>query len=340
MSRDDHTSSQNLSETSLFDLPAQSNRKSATRQERVYQWFDRYVYAPAKVGFTDWRMPLGLAIVSVFIVIGTIGFRFVPEPSLNEAAPYTAPFVNMDVPLGTDRMGQGIAKQLVHATPAMLQMAVAGAVFATGVAVIIGIVAGYKGGKVDSVLMTMTDIVMTIPALPLVILLAAVYQPKNPFLVGIILAIDNWPGLARSLRSQVLTIREDSYVEAARAMGISSSTIMERDISPQLMPYILINAASSARAVIFESVALYFLGFLPFSTFNWGVMMNLAYQAGALSNMGRAGHWLLAPMLVLTLFSFGLIILSQGLDRVFNPQLRARHARTLSGDDEADIQNG
>jgi peptide/nickel transport system permease protein len=62
--------------------------------------------------------------------------------------------------------------------------------------------------------------------------------------------------------------------------------------------------------------------------------MNRAYQAGALSNIDRAGHWLFVPMITLTLFSFGLIILSQGLDRVFNPQLRARHSKTVGGDDE------
>ncbi|WP_435361708.1 ABC transporter permease [Haloarchaeobius sp. DFWS5] len=324
---------------SIFDDGTSGAERTSTRRERTYRKLDQYVLAPLRVGFSDWRLPLGGFIVLAYILVGVVGVRFVEEPSLTDGAPYTAAFVDSSVPLGTDRLGQSVAKQVVHATPAMLKMAVAGAIVATGIAVFVGTVAGYKGGWADNVLMTISDVVMTIPALPLVIVIAAIYQPKDPFMVGMILAIDNWPGLARSIRSQVLTIREESYIEAARAMDVSSGTILRRDVVPQLMPYILINSANSARIVIFESVALYFLGFLPFSTLNWGVMMNLAYQAGAMVNMGQYGHWLLVPMFALTLFSFGLIILSQGLDRVFNPQLRARHAKSVGGNEETDIAN-
>lgn len=323
---------------SIFQTNIPDDVQPSSTSERLYRTLDLYVLAPLRVGFSDWRLPLGGAIVLFFIFVGTVAVQFVPEPSLSDGAPRTPALVDWAVPLGTTRLGNGVAKQLVHATPAMLKMALAGAIVSTGLAVIIGTVAGYKGGKVDSVLMTVTDIVMTIPALPLVIVLAAVYKPEDPFVVGMILAIDNWPGLARSLRSQVLTIREESYIEAARAMGISTPTVLGRDIVPQMMPYILINSANSARRVIFESVALYFLALLPFSTFNWGVMMNLAYQEGALVNWDLLGHWLLAPMLTLTAFSFGLIILSQGLDRVFNPQLRARHAKTVGGSDEVEMR--
>ncbi|MFC6734104.1 MULTISPECIES: ABC transporter permease [unclassified Haladaptatus] len=338
MSKDPQQQS-NRTQTSIFDHGGDFTGQTSTRSERAYRHADQYVLAPIRVGLTDWRMPVGGIIVCFFILLGTIGVDYVPAPKTSDGVPKTPAFVDWAVPLGTDNLGQGVAKQLVHATPAMLKMALAGAIVATGLAVIIGTVAGYKGGTVDSVLMTLTDVVMTIPALPLVIVLAAIYQPKDPFVVGMILAIDNWPGLARALRSQVLTIREESYIEAARTMGISSPTVLGRDIVPQMMPYILINAANAARTVIFESVALYFLGFLPFSTFNWGVMLNLAYQAGAMSNIDLFGHWLIAPMVTLAVFSFGLILFSQGLDRVFNPRLRARHAKTVSSDDRTDISS-
>lgn len=365
------TSSTPESETGdLFEIPAEIREQTTPRGKRIYRRLDTWVLAPIRVAMADWRMPIGSLIVVFFALLGTVGVQFIPKPSLNEAPPYTGafsgglsaitneggwidfvqislfgtgiqiPWFELYYPLGTGRLGQSIGKQIVHGTPAMLKMALAGAIFATGVALVIGTVAGYKGGKIDTVLMTISDIVMTIPALPLIVLLAAIYQPTDPFVIGVLLAIDNWPGLARALRSQVLTIRTESYVEAGRAMGISSSSILKRDIVPQLMPYTLINAATAARGVIFESVALYFLGLLPFGeAFNWGVMMNRAYQAGALSNIDRAGHWLFAPMITLTLFSFGLIILSQGLDRVFNPQLRARHSKTVGGDtdENADI---
>lgn len=345
----------------LFEIPQEAREQTTSKRQRYWRLLDRTVIATLRVAWDDWRMRIGSLVLIAYILMGTVGVMVVPQPSLNEAPAYTTwfsndyliPIVNIpditipftgftftglyfwEFPLGTDRLGQGIAKQIVHATPAMFKMALAGIVFAVGVATVIGTVAGYKGGAVDRVLMTVTDIVLTIPALPLVILIAAIFQPRDPFVVGVILAIDNWPGLARAIRSQVLAIREESYIEAARAMGISTGTVVSRDIVPQLMPYILINAAGAARGVIFESVALYFLGFLPFSTFNWGVVMNLAYQAGAMANISRYGHWLFSPMIILALFSFGLILFSQGMDRVFNPQLRARHAKTVENDEDA-----
>ncbi|WP_435156412.1 ABC transporter permease [Haladaptatus sp. DFWS20] len=338
--------SQDSPSHNLFSVSSDDHDTSASSSDRFFRFLDAYLLAPARIAATDWRMWAGTAIITFFIVLGAISWVstsdwwifedivIVPVATLNQAPPFTPAFVNSYVPLGTDRFGRSISKRLVHATPPVLQMAFAGAVVSTGIAVVIGTTAGYKGGRVDDILMTVTDIVMTIPALPLIIVLAAIIRPEDPFIVGMILAIDNWPGLARSLRSQVLTIRSESFVEAARVMGVGSSTVLRRDVVPQLMPYIMINGATSARAVIFESVALYFLSILPFSNYNWGVMMNNAYNAGAMSNLGRAGHWLYAPMILLIFFSLGLILFSQGMDRVFNPQLRARHAKTVGGESE------
>lgn len=321
----------------LTDM-SESSGSSMTRGERYSQAIDRYFLTQARIAWTDWRTRFGIIVLGLFILIGTVGVHIVPEPSINEAETYMTWFQSVQYPLGTDNMGRPIHKQLVHATPAVLKMGLAGAIFAAGVAVVVGTVAGYKGGIVDYVLMLVSDILMVIPGLPLVVVLAAIYQPRDPFAVGVILAIDSWPGLARTIRSQVLTLREASYVEAARSMGISTRDILRNDIIPQLMPYVLINSAQAARGVIFASVALYFLGFLPYTESNWGVMMNDAYATGgALSNPERAAHWLYPPMFALILLSFALVLLSQGLDKVFNPRLRARHSKTV--DDSEDITN-
>ncbi len=316
--------------------PMATGGEASTRRERAYRLYDIYVYAPASIMWNNWRAQVGTFLILFFVAMGTIGVHIYPEPTYGLADPYIGLFESWEYPLGTDRAGRPIDRQIVHATPPMLQMALAGAIFAVGVAVVVGVTSGFKGGKVDRMLMTACDVMICIPGLPLVIVLAAIFEPRSPFVVGVILAIDGWPGLARALRSQVLTIRESGYVEAQRAMAVDQGTIIRKDITPQLMPYILINAAQTMRAVIFESVALYFLGILPFTVTNWGVMMNLAYtQGGALSNLGRAGHWLFAPMLALILFSFGLVLFAQGMDSVFNPRIRARHAKTVTTDEES-----
>jgi peptide/nickel transport system permease protein len=185
--------------------------------------------------------------------------------------------------------------------------------------------------------MSFSDLVMAIPGLPLVIILAVTLNPENPVLLGVIINISYWAGLGRSLRSQVLTIRENNYVEASRTMGVSTPRIIAKDIVPNLMPYVTVNFVFAARYVMFASVGLYFLGVLPYSTQNWGVTLNFAYSGGALFSWSAA-HWLLAPMLAIMGLSLGLILLGQGLDRVFNPRVRTRMAgeskSTVSDDDD------
>lgn len=322
---------------SVFGQGEDDKLAEVSPADRLNRLLDQFVYAPLRIAWSDWRTRIGGAIVLFWILVGTVGVVIVPEPTLNEGPRYLGAFQNFGFPLGTDNMGQSVGKQIIHATPAMLKMGLAGILFSAGVGVTVGLTAGYKGGRVDSVLMTLTDIVLTIPGLPVIIVIAAIWPPNDPFIVGMIIAIDSWPGLARQLRAQVMTIREESYIESARTMGVSTTAILQRDIIPQMAPFILINAAGAATAVIGASVGLYFLGILPFTTLNWGMMMNLAHQiGGALANPGRAGHWLFFPAIALASLGFGLTLLSQGMDRVFNPRLRARNADTLSDEDVDD----
>ncbi|MWG33865.1 ABC transporter permease subunit [Halomarina oriensis] len=252
------------------------------------------------------------------------------------------PWPELRRPFGTQDTGKDIFAQIVYATPDMLKMVAAGAVFSTGLATVWGAFSGYAGGAVDRLMMAISDIVITIPGLPLIIVLAAIIEPEDPVVVGILLSTHTWAGFSRALRSQVLTIREESYVEASRTIGVSTSSIVSRDILPNLMPLVMVNFVTGARRVIISSVALYFLGILPFSTFNWGVMMNYAYNSGALLDMAYA-HWFLAPMLTIVLFSLGLILLGQGMDRIFNPRIRAKHMKsqqTSEGSDGAVAADG
>jgi len=223
--------------------------------------------------------------------------------------------------------------QLVHATPAMLKMVAAGALLSVLVGTLIGLLSGYQGGTIDYVLMLITDTVLVIPALVLIIVISAVWAPRDPVLVGILLGIDNWPNLSRNIRSQVLSIREEDYTEASRAMGLSRSTILRKDMFSNMAPYILINLANGSRRIIFESVGLYFLGILPFTTLNWGVMMNQAYQAANVTDLGKV-HWLYLPMLMIIFISLGFLLFAQGTDRLFNVRLRAKHAKTGEDDGE------
>lgn len=280
----------------------------------------------------DVRARIGLVIIVIYLVAGTIGVHLIPAPDISQAPRFLSPFENMAYPLGTDNQGQRMVSLLVYAIPPMFKMIFAGAVFATTVATAIGLFAGYVGGAIDRILMTLADIQIALPGLPLLIVIAAVLQPDNPYVLGLIIAAPGWAGLARNIRSQVLTLRTLSYVESSRIIGVPTSKIVIADILPNMMSYISVNFVYRARGIIFSSVALYFLGVLPVNFMNWGVTMNIAYNQGALQ-AGPLFYWIFEPMIIITILTMGLVLLAQGMDRIFNPRIRARHADTGSGSD-------
>ena len=316
---------------------------SATQSEVYREWFEIAVLTPVRVAWDDWRTQLGSLIVLFYLAMGAVawvsaaewGPTIVAQPQQGQGPRLTGAFQDMAYPLGTNNLGESILSAIVHATPPMLTMIAAGAVFSTALATLIGVVSGYKGGVVDRALTTFTDIAMTLPGLPLIILLAAILEPRNPAVIGVILSINAWAGLARSIRSQVLSLRDHSYVEASRIMGAPVSRILKDDIVPNVMPYVLINFVNSARGVIFGSVALYFLGILPSSNPNWGIMLNSAFNNGAIYSL-KVLHWLLIPMFAIVLLSFGLVLFAQGTEKLFNPRIRARHSESIVAEEMAD----
>lgn len=327
------TENDNPERTESLKEHLETSDTSLSTSERYRRLFSEFILVPSRIIWNDWRARVGTIIFLVYIAMGTIGVAIVeyPRSADDPSLRFLPPFQRIDHPLGTDVVGRDILGMIVHATPPMLQMMLAGAIFSIIMATVVGVTSGYKSGTADSILMLFTDIMLTLPGLPLIIVLAAILEPRSTIVVGIVLTINAWAGLARSIRSQVLTLKNESYVEASRVMGISTPIILTKDIIPGIMPYILINFVQTARQVIFASVALYFLGILPFTNFNWGVMLNMAYTGGGLYSWNLA-HWLIAPMIVIVVLSFGLVLFAQGTDRLFNPRVRARHAKTIEDD--------
>ncbi|WP_435361783.1 ABC transporter permease [Haloarchaeobius sp. DFWS5] len=321
-------------DTTSDDIDWRSGASAATmsRRDRLQEKFERLVYEPALVAWSDTRTRLGLLILSFYGVLALVEILGLwRNPSPNQAPRLLKPFQNWTFPLGTTPSGVDLLALIIDSTPFILLMVLAGGVWATSVAILVGTVAGYKGGTVDAVIMSISDFFMAIPGLPLVIVLALTLNPENPLLLGVVLTINYWAGLGRSIRSQVLSIREKSYVEASRTMGTSTSRIIRKDILPNIMPYVMVNFVLAARYTIFASVGLYFIGVLPYTGQNWGVTLNNAYYQGGLFTTTSL-HWLLVPIIAIVGLSFGLILVSQGMDRIFNPRVRTR----LTGESESE----
>jgi len=300
----------------------------------LLELLDIWVISPVKVLWDDYRGRVGLLVVLFYIGMGTIGTILVPFPEWLGAERLIQPFETMEHPLGTDGQGQDLLGLMVHATPDMLRMVFAGAVFGGVMGIAVGLVSGYMGGTVDKVLMTITDTVGSIPGLPLLLILVAIIEPSNPYLVGIILNVQGWAGGARGIRAQTLPLRNKEYVEASQAMGQSTSNVLFKEILPELLPMIFIGFLGGATSIINASVGLYFVGVLPFTTMNWGVVLNHAYESSGALYSPEAAHWLLVPLVTITGLNFGFVMLAQAFDQVFNPRVRARHERRKRSDDE------
>jgi len=225
-------------------------------------------------------------------------------------------------PLGTDRFGRDVLVLVLVGLPNSLLVAGIAGVVSTVIGVIVGFTAGYKGGRVDMTLRTITDMFLVIPTLPLLLILAAYVQKVSVVQIAFILAIFSWSFAARVIRSQVLSLRERPYIELSKITNMSDREIIFQDILPNMLPYIGIGFATSALGAAFALVGLELIGLGPggSDTMDLGLLINFAQQWGVLS----LGKWTIfaAPVTLLILLFTGLIFMNTGLEEYYNPRLR------------------
>ncbi len=170
--------------------------------------------------------------------------------------------------------------------------------------------------------MRVTDFVLALPGFPLLIVLATIWSFGSPQQMGLVLGITGWGGIARAVRAQTLSLRERSFVEAARGLGLPGRKIIGTEILPNVAPFIGMNLMMQITGAIYTEVGLFFLGIVKYSSSNWGVMLNNAvFNASALTTP-RALSYLLSPMICVLLITLALVTLANVIDEIFNPRLR------------------
>jgi peptide/nickel transport system permease protein len=223
-------------------------------------------------------------------------------------------------PLGADNLGRDIYARLLYGGRISLVLATSAVVLATGIGVLVGLVAGYLGGRFDDLVMRLADIQLTLPVIMLAIAIVAVVgtSPLALALVGV-LALSGWVLHARTVRANVLTIRQLEYVDAARSLGASQARLLLRHVLPNtLAPILVIVSSQFATMVLLES-GLSFLGMgVQPPQPSWGGM--LAEGRDYLSN----AWWLAtAPGVAISLVVLGANLLGDGLRDLLDPHLRA-----------------
>jgi len=267
-----------------------------------------------KVGFAGFIVLLALIFMSYILPY------FVPldmETRVNEI--FKPP--SWKHPLGTDFQGRDILNQIIHGGKDVMNVAFMAGLISTAIAVSLGAVSGFVGGKVDMVLTSIADIILTIPHFPLLAVLAAFIDFKSSVGLATLLGLLSWPGAMRSIRAQVLSLKERDFVEAARVLDLGTGHIVFKEIIPNMMNYIVMNMIFSMRSAVYSQVGLIILGFVPFTSTNWGVMIHYAWSRGAIFFKGSL-MYLLAPIAMIALFQWSLVSFARALEGVFNPRLR------------------
>jgi peptide/nickel transport system permease protein len=221
--------------------------------------------------------------------------------------------------LGTTALGRDIWSQLVYGSRSALLIGLTAAFMVALIGSIVGLVAGYFGGWVDTVLMRLADVAFGIPFLPFVIVLAAFLEPSI-WNVVLAMALVLWRDTGRVIRSQVLTLRTRAYVEAARVCGSSDLKIVFRHIAPNILPLSFLYGSIAIGWAILTEASISFLGFGDPETISWGYMLQDAYASQALST--RAFYWFIPPGLCIILVVVAGFFISRGYEEILFPKLK------------------
>lgn len=228
------------------------------------------------------------------------------------------------VPLGTDNFGADMATKLASSIGVSLQIGFLAGIIATVIGLFFGLMSGYLGGWIDDFLVFITNLFTVIPSFVILILIAnSVGQAaRGPLMVALIIGCTSWPWTARSVRSQVLSLRNRDHVNLSKLSGHSLPRIVLVDILPYLASYVVMAMILQISSGILSEAQLSMLGLGPSTAdaTTLGLMMNWAQKFGALTSNC---WWAFIPVIIsVALITFSLNLMNTGLDQVFNPQLR------------------
>lgn len=261
---------------------------------------------------------VGLGILILFGLCAVLAPYIAPhDPWQFGRTPFANP--SSDHLLGTNDVGQDILSELLYGARTSLLVGFAAGLVAVIAGTVIGLAAGFRRGFLDELLMGLTDVVLVVPALPLIILVS-VYVGASTWNVILVIGLVFWPSTARVIRSQVLSIRESGYVESARAMGAGDLWIMGRHVLPNVLPLILAKFVLTVAVAMLTEASLSFLGLGDPVSKSWGMMLHYAFERGGF--IRELWWWYMPPGLAIALCILALMLISFGLEERADPRLK------------------
>jgi peptide/nickel transport system permease protein len=279
-------------------------------------WSTLRVMSRNKVGFAGF-----IVVVIMTLVSYAAPFLWPFDPTADPTAIYQPP--SRAHWLGTDSQGRDVFSQILNGGGAILSVGYVAAAITTVIGVALGAIAAYLEGATDTVLTWLSDVFLTIPQFALLAVLAGFVHLEGIWGVALLIGFFGWPGLMRAIRAQVFSLKHREYVEAARMLDLPTSHIIFREIAPGMAGYIATHFVLNVTAAMYASVGLIFLGIVPLSGVNWGVMLNIAWTQGAIFFQDSIWY-ILSPMIAIVLFQLAMLSMSRSVSEIFDPRLRER----------------
>jgi peptide/nickel transport system permease protein len=264
---------------------------------------------------------VGLVMFSFLLLSSAIGSRFV---DLQDARPISVRPLqppSRDLPFGSDKQGRNLFAVMVSGTPLTLRIGLIAGFIGVGLGALFGFVSAYYGGWTDTILRGIVDVGLTIPSL-MVLIAIAMMVPGGLTVnqMALVVASLAWLYPARTIRAQVLTLRERSYVQVARLSGMPGRAIIFKEIMPNLLPYLAASLVVAVSAAVLASIGLEVLGLGPMDAPTIGMTLFwINYNAAVINGWY---WWWIPPIVAIGILFISLFLIAAGLDEVANPRLR------------------
>ncbi len=267
---------------------------------------------------------IGMSLLLILILFSTVGRLFVDENDAYQQTMEVNQKPSVKHPFGTESQGRDLLTMMIVGTSKTLLVgAIAGAI-GLAFGVVLGFVTGYYGGVLDTIVTSFIDIYMTIPAFLILILVASSLKgvTLGTVSMGLIVASVSWPGPARAIRSQVLSMRERPFVMMAKLSGMNSVQIIMKELVPNLLPFLVMGLSQAVYGGIMASLGLEAIGIGSRREPTMGMtLFYVQYYSGFLLGLW---WWIIAPVVIIVMTLTSLVLTSIGLDEIANPRVRSK----------------
>lgn len=306
-----------------FDINIMKKKRARPLKER-FHWI-----ALLQEGWSVYRQNLlgkiGIVLLALFGIMALGSFI----PPMIDPMYHPMIGVDPDIPsstgpgpkhwLGTDYMGRDILSQLLAGARVAFMVGVSAAFISIFLGTAIGMIAGYMGKILDTLLMRLADVIMVMPTLLVVLILSSLFGQLHIWTIVLIISLFRWPGVSRVIRAQTLSLKQRPFIDAARVAGASHIRIIFRHIMPNVLPLAFLYMTFRVTSAIIIEAALAFLGFGDPGTVSWGMMLQWVWKTG---HMFKAPYWLLPPGICISLITLSFYMLGRAMDEVLDPRLR------------------